>query len=129
LAFLADLHRTAVGQLERGERTARADTVLKLCGSLGIEPSALFDGLSWTPAQYNRGELIIQLKFDRENRPIITGMQRVSSPGRRVYVGTQNVAPIRKGLGVNILSTPKGILVDREAQKAKVGGELLCSVW
>ncbi len=74
-------------------------------------------------------ELIIQLKFDRENRPIISGMQRVSSPGRRVYVGTQNVTPVRKGLGVNILSTPKGILVDREAQKAKVGGELLCSVW
>lgn len=62
LGFLADLHRTAVGQLERGERTARADTVLKLCGSLGIEPSALFEGLSWTPAEYNRGELIVQLK-------------------------------------------------------------------
>jgi transcriptional regulator with XRE-family HTH domain len=62
LGFLADLHRTAVGQLERGERTARADTVLKLCGSLGIDPSALFEGLSWTPAEYSRGELIIQLK-------------------------------------------------------------------
>jgi small subunit ribosomal protein S8 len=74
-------------------------------------------------------ELIIQLKFDRDNRPIISGIQRVSSPGRRVYVGTQDVTPVRKGLGINILSTPKGILVDREAQKAKVGGELLCSVW
>jgi len=62
LGFLADLHRTAVGQLERGERTARADTVLKLCGSLGIEPSALFEGLSWTPAEYSRGKLIIQLQ-------------------------------------------------------------------
>lgn len=62
LGFLADLHRTAVGQLERGERTARADTVLKLCGSLGVEPSALFEGLSWAPAEYNRGELIVQLK-------------------------------------------------------------------
>jgi len=62
LGFMADLHRTAVGQLERGERTARADTVLKLCGSLGIEPSALFEGLSWTPAEYSRGELVAQLK-------------------------------------------------------------------
>ncbi|MBM4261313.1 MAG: 30S ribosomal protein S8 [Deltaproteobacteria bacterium] len=74
-------------------------------------------------------ELLIQLRFDRENRPIIAGMKRVSSPGRRVYVGTQDVTPIRKGLGINILSTPRGILVDREAQKAKVGGELLCSIW
>jgi small subunit ribosomal protein S8 len=74
-------------------------------------------------------DLVIQLKFDRENRPIITGMKRVSSPGRRVYVGVNEVVPIRKGLGINVLSTPKGILVDREAQRAKVGGELICSVW
>lgn len=74
-------------------------------------------------------DLVIQIRFDRENRPIISGMKRVSSPGRRVYVGTREVTPIRKGLGINILSTPRGILVDREAQKAKVGGELLCSIW
>ena len=74
-------------------------------------------------------ELIIQLKFDRDNRPIIGGMKRVSTPGRRVYVGATAVTPVRKGLGINILSTPKGILVDRVALKANVGGELLCSVW
>jgi small subunit ribosomal protein S8 len=72
---------------------------------------------------------VIQLKFDRENRPIITGLKRVSSPGRRVYVGAKGLSPVRKGLGIHVLSTPKGILVDREAQKAKVGGELICSVW
>jgi len=74
-------------------------------------------------------EIIIQLKFDRENRPIISGMKRVSTPGRRVYVGSSNLTPIRKGLGIHVLSTPKGILVDRAAQRAKVGGELLCTVW
>jgi small subunit ribosomal protein S8 len=74
-------------------------------------------------------ELIIQLKFDRENRPVISGLVRVSTPGRRVYVGANNVTPVRKGLGINVLSTPKGILADREALKANVGGELLCSVW
>jgi small subunit ribosomal protein S8 len=74
-------------------------------------------------------EIIIQLKFDRESRPIISGMKRVSTPGRRVYVGANAATPVRKGLGINILSTPKGILVDRNAQRAKVGGELLCSVW
>ena len=74
-------------------------------------------------------ELIIQLKFDRENRPIIGGMKRVSTPGRRVYVGANDAIPVRKGLGINVLSTPKGILVDREAQRANVGGELICSVW
>ena len=80
-------------------------------------------------AQGGGEDLVIQLKFDRENRPIIFGLKRVSSPGRRVYVGAQGITPVRKGLGIHILSTPKGILVDRVAQKANVGGELLCSVW
>jgi small subunit ribosomal protein S8 len=74
-------------------------------------------------------ELHIQLKFDRENKPIISGLKRVSKPSVRVYVGFRKIPPIRKGLGVHILSTPKGVLADRDAQKAKVGGELICSVW
>jgi small subunit ribosomal protein S8 len=80
-------------------------------------------------AQGGGEEIIIQLKFDREKRPVISGIKRVSSPSRRVYVGARGVTPVRKGLGVNILSTPKGILADREAQRAKLGGELICSVW
>jgi small subunit ribosomal protein S8 len=74
-------------------------------------------------------ELLIQLKFDRENRPVIVGIKRVSRPSRRIYVGAQGVTPIRKGLGINILSTPRGVMVDRQAHKANVGGELICSVW
>ena len=74
-------------------------------------------------------ELIIQLKFDRDNRPIILGLKRVSRPSLKVYVGAQQLTPIRKGLGINVLSTSKGILVDREAQRANVGGEVLCRVF
>ena len=74
-------------------------------------------------------DLRIQLKFDKENKPVISGLRRVSRSSMRVYVGFKEIPPIRKGLGINVLSTPKGILVDREAQKAKVGGELICSVW
>ena len=94
-----------------------------------IEEGYLKESKKVKAAQGGGEDLVIQLKFDRENRPIITGLKRVSSPGRRVYVGAQGITPVRKGLGIHILSTPKGILVDREAQKAKVGGELLCSVW
>ena len=76
------------------------------------------------------GELLrIQLKFRKDNKPVISGLRRVSRPGRRVYVGIAEIAPVRKGLGVNVLSTPRGVLVDREAKRAKVGGELICSVW
>lgn len=74
-------------------------------------------------------ELRIQLKFDKNNQPVISGLKRVSKPSMRVYVGVRRIPPVRKGLGISILSTPRGIVVDREAQKAKVGGELICSVW
>jgi len=94
-----------------------------------IEEGYLKESKKVKATQGGGEDLVIQLKFDRENRPIISGLKRVSSPGRRVYVGAQGITPVRKGLGIHILSTPKGILVDREAQKANVGGELLCSVW
>ncbi len=94
-----------------------------------IEEGYLKESKKVKAAQGGGEDLVIQLKFDRENRPIITGLKRVSSPGRRVYVGAKGLIPVRKGLGIHVLSTPKGILVDREAQKAKVGGELICSVW
>lgn len=73
--------------------------------------------------------LRIQLRYDRERNPIMSGLKRVSRPGLRIYVGCQEIPPVRRGLGVNILSTSKGIMVDREAQKAHLGGEILCSVW
>jgi small subunit ribosomal protein S8 len=74
-------------------------------------------------------ELRIQLKFDKEKNPVISRLERVSRPSLRVYVRAEDIPPVRKGLGINVLSTPKGILGDREAKKANVGGELICSVW
>jgi small subunit ribosomal protein S8 len=94
-----------------------------------IEEGYLRESKKVKDAQGAGEALVVQLKFDRDNRPVIAGIKRVSSPSRRVYVGAQAVTPIRKGLGINILSTPKGIMVDREALKARVGGELICSVW
>ncbi len=73
--------------------------------------------------------LRIWLKYDAANRPVIVGLKRVSRPSLRVYVGASEIPPIRAGLGVNILSTPAGILTDREARKRNVGGEILCAVW
>lgn len=73
--------------------------------------------------------LRVWLKYDSRNQPVITGLKRVSRPSLRIYVGAEEIPPIRAGLGVSILSTPTGIVTDREARKRHVGGELLCSVW
>jgi len=70
----------------------------------------------------------IFLKYD-ENRKGIIHIKRASKPGRRVYVGIDRIPSVMGGLGISILSTPKGILTDKSARKAKVGGEVLCHVW
>jgi small subunit ribosomal protein S8 len=75
-----------------------------------------------------RSELEIELKyFDGE--PVIREMARVSKPGRRVYVAVRNLPRINNGLGVAILSTPKGVMADHDARDANVGGEVLCTVF
>jgi small subunit ribosomal protein S8 len=73
--------------------------------------------------------LVIELRYNRHDAPMIEGLHRVSRPGRRVYVGSSDVPQVRNGLGVAILSTPKGILTDDEARDAHVGGEVLANVW
>ena len=76
-----------------------------------------------------QGILTIYLKYDMDNNGVITGLKRISKPGCRVYVKNDNIPRVLNGLGITILSTPKGVLVDRKARELKVGGELLCSVW
>jgi small subunit ribosomal protein S8 len=73
--------------------------------------------------------LRVWLKYDSQNKPVIVGLKRVSKPSLRVYVGAREIPALRRGLGVNILSTPAGIITDREARKHNLGGELMCSVW
>lgn len=73
-------------------------------------------------------ELVVTLKYV-DGAPAITGIQRHSRPGRRLYYGHQEIPRVLGGLGVAILTTSKGLLKDAEARKQKVGGELLCKVW
>jgi small subunit ribosomal protein S8 len=73
--------------------------------------------------------LKIQLRYVGEGQSMITGMERISKPGCRVYVGTKDISKVRNGIGVSILSTSKGIMTDRESRHAGLGGEVLCSVW
>ncbi|MBI2343333.1 MAG: 30S ribosomal protein S8 [Deltaproteobacteria bacterium] len=73
--------------------------------------------------------LAVGLKYSADKRPVLTDLRRISTPGRRVYVRCQEIPRVRNGLGVAILSTPRGVLTDEEARAHKVGGEMLCEVW
>ncbi len=73
--------------------------------------------------------LVIGIRYDARGRALIDGLRRVSTPGRRVYVDKAGVPNVRRGLGVAVLSTPKGILSDARAREEGVGGEVVCEVW
>ena len=75
-----------------------------------------------------RSELEIELKYF-DGQPVIREISRVSKPGRRVYVAVRNLPRVNNGLGISILSTPKGVMADHDARDANVGGEIICTVF
>ena len=79
------------------------------------------DGLS--------GKLVITLKYAGKRQPVINGLQRISKPGLRTYANVESMPKVMDGLGVAILSTNKGVMTDKQAKAANVGGEVLCYIW
>ena len=69
------------------------------------------------------------LKYDDKRVPIVSGLRRISRPGRRVYSGKRDLPWVLSGLGIAIVSTPRGVMTDRDARRTGVGGEVLCYVW
>jgi small subunit ribosomal protein S8 len=76
-----------------------------------------------------QGAITVLLKYTSDREPAISDIKRVSKPGLRRYVPTDSIPRVLNGMGIAILSTSKGVMVDREARKQKVGGELICTVW
>jgi small subunit ribosomal protein S8 len=73
--------------------------------------------------------IVITRKYTTDRRPVITGLKRVSKPGLRIYTGRAGIPRVRGGLGLSILSTPKGVMAGHDAWREHVGGEVLCYVW
>jgi small subunit ribosomal protein S8 len=76
-----------------------------------------------------QGILKLYLKYENNQSNVILGLDRVSKPSRRVYVGANDIKPVLNGMGIAILSTSVGIMTDKQAREKHIGGELLCNVW
>jgi len=76
-----------------------------------------------------QGELRIYIRYDRDDKPIIKGIQRVSKPGLRRYSQADKLPRVQNGLGIAVISTSRGVMTDRDARKKGVGGEVICYVW
>jgi small subunit ribosomal protein S8 len=83
---------------------------------------------SQTDYEGGKSEIEIELKYF-EDQPVIREIARVSKPGRRVYVSVKSIPSVANGLGISILSTPKGVMADHQAREANVGGEVLCRIF
>jgi small subunit ribosomal protein S8 len=77
----------------------------------------------------NKKIIDIILAYDNEKNPVINHIARISKSSRRIYLPLKKIRPVRRGFGLQIISTPKGILTDKESKKEKVGGEVICEVW
>ena len=116
----AGMARHAVAACPSSKQKLAIARVLREAGFLGEVKVEARDG---NPV------LVMEVRYDADGRPVIAGIRRVSRPGRRVYVGAEELPKVRSGLGVAVLSTSRGILSDRGAREAAVGGELVCEVW
>lgn len=93
-----------------------------------LEREGFIRGFSWAELRTGVQELTIELKY-ADGEPVIREIDRVSTPGRRVYSKIKDLPRVYNGLGISILSTPRGVLSDAEAREANVGGEILCTVF
>ena len=75
------------------------------------------------------GKLVVTLKYAGKKKSVINALQRISRPGLRVYANVENMPKVMDGLGIAIISTNKGIMTDKQAKAANVGGEVLCYIW
>ena len=81
------------------------------------------------PGRGGQAQLVVNLKAAVKGRNPLNGLKRVSKPGRRVYVDKESIPRVLNGMGIAILTTPKGVLTDEEARQQGVGGEVICEVW
>jgi small subunit ribosomal protein S8 len=77
----------------------------------------------------DKKNLQLQLKYSENHEPVISGIKRVSKPGQRIYLASDKLPRTNSGYGVTVVSTSKGLLTDKEARKARVGGEVVCQIW
>ncbi|MEB3197068.1 MAG: 30S ribosomal protein S8 [Candidatus Sericytochromatia bacterium] len=94
-----------------------------------LQSEGYIDGFELVNAESGKPRIRVDLKYVSGKRRVITGIKRISKPGLRVYVGKHDLPRVLGGLGIAILSTPRGVLTDRDCRKHGVGGEVLAYVW
>lgn len=117
----------------KNAQMARLDTALIPHSKLKLEIAKILKAENWIAefskkGKKNRKQIEINLKYE-DGQPKITDVKRISKLSKRVYVGVNDIKSVRQGYGFSIISTPLGLLTNKEAKAKKVGGEILCEIW
>ena len=124
------LTRIRNGALARHDRVELPHSALKERIAHVLKKEGFVDDVRVNSAEVEGAKLLtVVLRYGRDRQSAIDGMRRVSKPGRRVYVRHDLIPRVRSGMGIAILSTSRGVMTDKDARSARVGGELLCEVW
>lgn len=122
------LTRIRNAQVARHAKTIVPRSKIKIAIAKILKQEGFIEGYIEDPTG-PQGTIKVFLRYDRDNSGVIRGLTRISKPGRRVYVGKAEIPRVRNGLGVVILTTPRGLLTDAQARQAGIGGEVLCHIW
>jgi small subunit ribosomal protein S8 len=122
------LTRIRNAALVRHKQVVVPSSKIKVSIAKILAAEGFVEGYSVTSDQ-PQPNLVITLKYTGRGDSVITGLERVSKPGRRSYIGHREIPWVREGLGISIVSTPQGVMTGRQARRSKLGGELLCKVW
>ncbi len=123
------LTRIRNGILARQAEIVAPASKLKASLAKVLQSEGYIGGYDVRDAFGGSSDIVVRLRWPDARTNAITGLRRTSRPGQRVYVGKDRIPKIRSGLGIAILSTSRGLMTDRAARRAGVGGELLCEVW
>lgn len=129
---IADMLTRVRNALMAGHATvAMPSSKIKVAVAEILQEEGYITGIEVLPEK-PQAILTLKLKYigrRRERRPVIQGLERISKPGRRIYLGTAEIPWVQSGMGIAILSTSKGVMTGQKARRLGVGGEILCHVW
>ena len=126
---IADLlTRVRNGQQAKHAEVLCPGSKIKLAVAKLLAETGYVESVEWVDEGY-QGQVRVRLRYDKEGRGVIRSLKRESKPSRRLYVGAGEIPRVLNGMGVAIMSTSKGVITGKQARAAKVGGELLCSVY
>ena len=113
----------------RHSETSCPASKLKLAVAQVLSSEGFIGDVRAEAGENNKSTIVLGLRYTDEGQHMIDEIHRVSTPGRRVYVGSGEIPKVRNGLGMSVVSTSKGVMCDRDARAQKLGGELICEVW